>query len=69
MLAGDQLGTICSTESIPEGITTVSAGMLRRLFLLLKLGGLLTVRTNWGLYAEEFVCALNTAGFRARPID
>ena len=32
--------------------------------VLLKLGGLLTVRTNWGLYAEEFVCALNTAGFK-----
>ena len=22
------------------------------------------MRTNWGLYAEEFVCALNTAGFK-----
>ena len=32
--------------------------------VLLKLGGLLTVRTNWGLYAEEFVCALNTAEFK-----
>lgn len=30
---------------------------------LLGLGGILTVRTNWGLYAEEFACALHTAGF------
>ena len=32
---------------------------------LIKLGGLLTVRTNWSLYAEEFACALNVAGFNA----
>jgi tRNA (guanine-N7-)-methyltransferase len=28
---------------------------------LIKLGGLLTVRTNWDLYAEEFVRALTVA--------
>lgn len=32
---------------------------------LIDLGGLLTVRTNWGLYAEEFVLALQAAGFHA----
>lgn len=29
---------------------------------LIKLGGLLTVRTNWALYAEEFALALAVAG-------
>ena len=29
---------------------------------LIKLGGLLTVRTNWALYAEEFALALAIAG-------
>ena len=32
---------------------------------LINLGGLLTVRTNWSVYAEEFVLALNAAGFQA----
>lgn len=32
---------------------------------LLDLGGLLTVRTNWSVYAEEFVLALHAAGFQA----
>ena len=32
---------------------------------LLALGGLLTVRTNWSVYAQEFVLALNLAGFDA----
>lgn len=33
--------------------------------VLLNLGGLLTVRTNWQVYAEEFVLALNAAGVEA----
>jgi tRNA G46 methylase TrmB len=33
---------------------------------LIKLGGLLTVRTNWALYAEEFTRALAVAGCSAR---
>ena len=32
---------------------------------LLNLQGYLTVRTNWSLYAEEFVAALSVAGFKA----
>jgi len=32
---------------------------------LINLGGLLTVRTNWSVYAEEFVLALHAAGFQA----
>ena len=32
---------------------------------LIDLGGQLTVRTNWSVYAEEFVLALNAAGFQA----
>ncbi len=32
---------------------------------LLALGGLLTVRTNWSVYAQEFVLALNAGGFAA----
>lgn len=32
---------------------------------LLKLGGILTVRANWELYAQEFVHALGAAGFAA----
>ncbi len=32
---------------------------------LINLGGLLTVRTNWSVYAEEFVLALDAAGFQA----
>jgi hypothetical protein len=30
---------------------------------LLALGGLLTVRTNWSIYAQEFSLALQVAGF------
>ena len=32
---------------------------------LINLGGLLTVRTNWSVYAEEFVLALHAAGVQA----
>jgi hypothetical protein len=32
---------------------------------LLALGGLLTVRTNWSIYAQEFVLALKAAGCAA----
>ena len=32
---------------------------------LLAIGGLLTVRTNWSIYAQEFVLALKAAGFAA----
>jgi len=32
---------------------------------LLALGGLLTVRTNWSIYAQEFVLALAVAGLSA----
>ena len=32
---------------------------------LINLGGLLTVRTKWSVYAEECVLALNAAGFQA----
>lgn len=34
---------------------------------ILKLGGILTVRSNWALYVEEFALALNLAGFKATP--
>ena len=32
---------------------------------LIKLGGVLTVRTNWALYADEFACALAVANCNA----
>jgi tRNA G46 methylase TrmB len=32
---------------------------------LLGLGGLLTVRTNWSIYAQEFALALQVVGFAA----
>ena len=32
---------------------------------LIDLGGLLTMRTNWSVYAEEFVLALNAAGYQS----
>ena len=34
---------------------------------MLKLGGRLTVRSNWPLYIEEFALALKVAGFNATP--
>ena len=33
---------------------------------LLALGGLLTVRSNWSIYAQEFALALRAAGFTSR---